>query len=61
MSTRKPSPSRKSQPKSRVAMLRDPLDNLEAFDEFVNAARDEAEFVIGDLRRTGFFRPVGVN
>ena len=61
MSTRKQNPRHKSQSKSRVAMLRDPLDNLEAFDEFVNEARDEAAFVIGDLQRTGFFRPVGVN
>lgn len=58
MSTRKAQNQNKPVPKSRLRLLTDPLDNLEAFDEFVNQARDEASDVIGELQRTGFFRPV---
>lgn len=63
MSTRKPTQNRRptAAKKSAARILVDPLDNLEAFDEFVTEARREAAFVVGDLRRTGFFRPIGVN
>ena len=60
MSTRsKNTPHKSTAKKSRLRLPADPLDNLEAFDAFVNQARDEAAFVLGDLRRTGFFRPEG--